>query len=312
MVAKQKKDIDTKKEECNKLQENFAKIAEKKIEIGSLDENIKEAVRQAEEKYQFILKEKLVEKEKEHVKLQEKLKYYETEYHKIKEEYEKKNNAISSFGDQMLQMIENNADKQKWGLFEQIKAATKQVKTFEDSWQILSRAIIDIIILDKSEIIIEAKKVRNKGSKIIASVLKFPTNLQKLTLIECGIKKDGGIFLGNALENNKTLKYLNLGDYSQKPLFNWGNWNIIEDEGVNSISNALKTNNVLEELHLCHQNATFQSLNYLATDILSYYAGINKTLKFLDISYNLSYTKEFFSHLRGDITLDLMGIEENH
>lgn len=163
---------------------------------------------------------------------------------------------------------------------------------------------------DKTEFTLVNKWIQIEGTPVIASILSFPTKLKKLTLIESKINECGGVLLGNALGKNNTLKCLNLGDYSNVSSFTWGNWNQIGDDGVQSISNALKNNNILEELYICHQNATYKSLNLLADILSPNSSGTNRTLKILDISYNLSYTIKSFSNVRQDLKVDLREIEQ--
>jgi len=131
--------------------------------------------------------------------------------------------------------------------------------------------------------------IGDKGTSIICRSLKFNPNLRTLNLIDCGIKIEGRITLGNMLENNDSLYAINLGDISyysafEKNKVDMKNWNYIEDEGVNAIIKGLENNETLNELYLCNQKATYKSL-YKITALLAE-NGKNKTLKVLDISYN--------------------------
>lgn len=99
--------------------------------------------------------------------------------------------------------------------------------------------LVDALVTNRSLTTLNLMKneISAQGVSYLSQVLMSNTTLNRLYVeLKCG---DEGIReLSNALKNNKSLSFLNLGD------------NVISDEGLNFLSEALKVNNFLKYLYL--------------------------------------------------------------
>ena len=103
-------------------------------------------------------------------------------------------------------------------------------------------------------------KIKNKGAKALASVLKRSQILQWLDLGYNEITDKGIIVLAEALKTNQTLQYLNLNE------------NLFDLEGTQALEKMLTTNYTLQELVLWasyYSEAPDKDLDKRMNDLLS-------------------------------------------
>ena len=119
---------------------------------------------------------------------------------------------------------------------------------------------------------INGNKIGDKGGLAIATALKVNKTLIKLDLGDCNLKMDSIIGLTTILQHHKYLISLNL---NRPILFS------LQEEMTVHVSNMLKVNNTLEELHLQKFNIRDFGVKRLCEVLKK-----NCTLTYLDISCN--------------------------
>jgi hypothetical protein len=116
---------------------------------------------------------------------------------------------------------------------------------------------------------LSANDIGNEGARHIAQAMKFNSTLQVLCLKRCRIEAEGAREIAQALTVNSTLQKINLscnymgyegvegiGEIADALKVNTTlqiidlSWNYIEADGVEKISQALKVNSTLLEIHL--------------------------------------------------------------
>ncbi|KAL0251276.1 hypothetical protein GEMRC1_000489 [Eukaryota sp. GEM-RC1] len=150
-----------------------------------------------------------------------------------------------------------------------------------------------------TSIILDRRRIREKGAKALAEVLKVNTVLTNIGLANNHIDDEGAHALAVALKVKTTLRSLNLaniyiGNDGAKALadalrFNttlasinlWGN--LISDEGIKALAEALKVNTSVTNFNLRHNSA----------EALADALKVNTTLRSLALS-NHKYSNGYF------------------
>ncbi|XP_051839107.1 leucine-rich repeat-containing protein 34 isoform X2 [Antechinus flavipes] len=115
-------------------------------------------------------------------------------------------------------------------------------------------------------------KIGNKGGMFFATMLQINSSLEKLDLGDCDLEIQSLIALATVLTKNKSMKGINLN----RPL--------LKTEGEEStvhISNMLRINSSLIEIHLCKHDMKNFGMEQLCKALL-----LNTTLRYLDVSCN--------------------------
>ena len=107
------------------------------------------------------------------------------------------------------------------------------------------------------ELDISYNEIDKKGATLLADIVSSRSvNVRKLFVRKCGLPKQAGILIANALQQNTTIREL---DYS---------FNDIKDGEVGKAwGDAIKTSQTLEILHLCGCSITPDSMGQLAQGI---------------------------------------------
>ncbi|OCT80791.1 hypothetical protein XELAEV_18027603mg [Xenopus laevis] len=115
-------------------------------------------------------------------------------------------------------------------------------------------------------------KIGNKGGMLFASMLQVNSSLEELDLGDCDLGIQSLIALATVLLQNKTLKSVNLN----RPLFY-----VIQEDTTVHLSEMLRVNSTLQELHLSKHEMTDFGVQRLCDALHENYA-----LKHLDLSCN--------------------------
>ncbi|OCT80792.1 hypothetical protein XELAEV_18027603mg [Xenopus laevis] len=114
-------------------------------------------------------------------------------------------------------------------------------------------------------------KIGNKGGMLFASMLQVNSSLEELDLGDCDLGIQSLIALATVLLQNKTLKSVNLN----RPLFY-----VIQEDTTVHLSEMLRVNSTLQELHLSKHEMTDFGVQRLCDALHENYA-----LKHLDLSW---------------------------
>ena len=148
--------------------------------------------------------------------------------------------------------------------------------------------------------------IGDTGASFISNAVRETTSLKTLNLFKCGITSQGAEELSRALAQNSSLEKLDIGDNE-----------LVGDEGIRLIAEALEHNKQLKELWIGECGVTDKGAAYLASAL-----SVNSTLKVLRMGdgggklIRLSEIMQTLSHNTGLIELvvpvDLSSITEHY
>lgn len=137
-------------------------------------------------------------------------------------------------------------------------------------------------------------KIENEGGMFFAAMLQINSSLEKLDLGDCDLGMQSVIAFATVLTQNQTVMGININ----RPVL-YGE----QEESTVHLSNMLKENYHLAELHLCKHGITNYGMKYLCDALF-----LNSSLRYLDVSW-LSVVS---NNIRGKGLVDLsQAMQEN-
>ncbi|XP_007523024.1 leucine-rich repeat-containing protein 34 isoform X4 [Erinaceus europaeus] len=137
-------------------------------------------------------------------------------------------------------------------------------------------------------------KIENEGGMFFAAMLQINSSLEKLDLGDCDLGMQSVIAFATVLTQNQTVMGININ----RPVL-YGE----QEESTVHLSNMLKENYHLAELHVCKHGITNYGMKYLCDALF-----LNSSLRYLDVSW-LSVVS---NNIRGKGLVDLsQAMQEN-
>ncbi|XP_060027914.1 leucine-rich repeat-containing protein 34 isoform X2 [Erinaceus europaeus] len=115
-------------------------------------------------------------------------------------------------------------------------------------------------------------KIENEGGMFFAAMLQINSSLEKLDLGDCDLGMQSVIAFATVLTQNQTVMGININ----RPVL-YGE----QEESTVHLSNMLKENYHLAELHVCKHGITNYGMKYLCDALF-----LNSSLRYLDVSCN--------------------------